>query len=171
MNYGSARVSTDGQSVEAQVRQLTKPDARRGSARWRAGPRPTAPSFAGCSASLRRGLDRHAARPAGAIHPDTLAAITGKRAGFRSLGQRHGGVLLTASPVDLDQCRSWPQIVPLRLQQGYRATMKSEMLTSDCAKESRIRAGKATHIGSPRHRPPSRWSGGMRRGPTTGSRG
>src|SRR6266851_6329293 len=52
MNYGYARVSTGGQSVDAQVRQLTKAGCRRCSARWQAARRPTARSFAACSASI-----------------------------------------------------------------------------------------------------------------------
>jgi Resolvase, N terminal domain len=53
MKYGYARVSTDGQSIEAQVRQLAKAGAKRYSAKWRAVPRPNARSFAACSTSLR----------------------------------------------------------------------------------------------------------------------
>ena len=51
MIYGYARVSTDGQSVDAQVRQLQGGGARRCSARWPAGPRPTAANFAARSTS------------------------------------------------------------------------------------------------------------------------
>ena len=70
MIYGYARISTDGQSVDAQVRQLTKAGCKKVFREWRAGPRPTARSFAGYSASLRRRrADGDAARPAGAINP------------------------------------------------------------------------------------------------------
>jgi hypothetical protein len=49
MIYGCARVSTDGQSVDAQVRQLTKAGCKkRCSAKWLAAQRPTARSFADC---------------------------------------------------------------------------------------------------------------------------
>ena len=41
MKYGYARVSTDGQNVDAQVRQLTKAGCKRCSAKWRAAQRPT----------------------------------------------------------------------------------------------------------------------------------
>ena len=71
MIYGYARVSTDGQSVDAQVRQLTKAGckkvfremasgAKTDRAQLRQGARP---------AGRRRRADGDAARPAGAIHP------------------------------------------------------------------------------------------------------
>jgi Resolvase, N terminal domain len=41
MKYGYARVSTDGQSVEAQVRQLTKAGCRKVLRETRAAPKPT----------------------------------------------------------------------------------------------------------------------------------
>ena len=52
--YGYARVSTDGQSVDAQVRQLTKAGCKKVFREVASGARPTARNFAGCSASLRR---------------------------------------------------------------------------------------------------------------------
>jgi DNA invertase Pin-like site-specific DNA recombinase len=63
MKYGYARVSTDGQSVDAQVRQLTK--------------------AAGDVLTVTR-LDRLARSTRDLLN--TLAAITAKKAGFRSLG-------------------------------------------------------------------------------------
>jgi DNA invertase Pin-like site-specific DNA recombinase len=47
MKYGYARVSTDGQSVDAQVRQLTKAGCKKVFREVAS----TAPSFAGCSTS------------------------------------------------------------------------------------------------------------------------
>jgi hypothetical protein len=58
MKYDCARVSTDGQGVDAQVRALTKVTVTR--------------------------LDRLARSTRDLLN--TLAAITGKKAGFRSLG-------------------------------------------------------------------------------------
>jgi DNA invertase Pin-like site-specific DNA recombinase len=49
MKYGYARVSTDGQSVDAQVRQLIKAGCKKSFAKWRAARRPIARSFADCS--------------------------------------------------------------------------------------------------------------------------
>src|SRR6266403_1622836 len=84
MKYGYARVSTDGQSVDVQVRQLTK---------------------AGCKKVFREvltvtRLDRLARSTRDLLN--TLAAITGKKAGFRSLGDTwadtttsHGRLMLT----------------------------------------------------------------------------
>jgi DNA invertase Pin-like site-specific DNA recombinase len=54
MKYGYARVSTDGQSVDAQVRQLTKAGCKTVFREVATEPRPTARSFAGCSTSLKR---------------------------------------------------------------------------------------------------------------------
>jgi hypothetical protein len=50
--YGYAQVSTDGQSVDAQIRQLRAAGAARCSAKWRAEPRPTGRSFADFSPKL-----------------------------------------------------------------------------------------------------------------------
>ena len=54
MKYGYARLSTDGQSVDAQVRRLTKVGCKKVFRESRAGRRLTAPSFAVRSTSLRR---------------------------------------------------------------------------------------------------------------------
>jgi hypothetical protein len=47
--YGYARVSTDGQSVDAKSASFARPAQARCSAKWRAEPRPTGRSFAGFS--------------------------------------------------------------------------------------------------------------------------
>ena len=108
LKYGYARVSTDGQSVDAQVRQLTRGRSREGvpgSGERRR--RPTARSCAGCSDQLDTGdvlmvtrLDRLARSTRDLLN--TLATITGKEAGFRSLGDTwadtttpHGRLMLT----------------------------------------------------------------------------
>ena len=107
MIYGYARVSTDGQSVDAQVRQLTRAGCTTGVPRSgeRGQDRPR---------QLRRVLDQLAAgdvlmvtrldRLARSTRDllNTLAAIAGKKAGFRSLGDAwadtttaHGRLMLT----------------------------------------------------------------------------
>jgi DNA invertase Pin-like site-specific DNA recombinase len=107
MKYGYARVSTDGQSVEAQVRQLTKAgckkvfrevasEAKTDRAQLR---RLLGQLEAGDVLTLTR-LDRLARSTRDLLN--TLAAITGKKAGFRSLGDAwadtttsHGRLMLT----------------------------------------------------------------------------
>jgi DNA invertase Pin-like site-specific DNA recombinase len=107
MIYGYARLSTDGQSVGAQVRQLS-----------RAGCQQVFREAAGEARSDRRQLHRALGQlAAGDVLVVTrldriarstrdllgiLAAITGKQAGFRSLGEgwtdtttRHGRVMLS----------------------------------------------------------------------------
>ena len=108
MIYGYARVSTDGQSVDAQVKQLARRRSRKGlSARRRAGRSPTGRNCAAPSTQLGKGdvlmvtrLDRLARSTRDLLN--TLAAITGKEAGFRSLGDTwadtttaHGRLMLT----------------------------------------------------------------------------
>jgi hypothetical protein len=91
MIYGYAQVSTDGQSIEAQVRQIRAAGyARECSAKPPAALEPTGRSFAGCLAEIGPGdvvivtrLDRLARSTRDLLN--TLAAITGKKAGFRSL--------------------------------------------------------------------------------------
>jgi DNA invertase Pin-like site-specific DNA recombinase len=107
MKYGYARVSTDGQSVEAQVRQLTKAgckkvfrevasEAKTDRAQLR---RLLGQLEAGDVLTVTR-LDRLARSTRDLLN--TLAAITGKKAGFRSLGDAwadtttsHGRLMLT----------------------------------------------------------------------------
>src|ERR1700757_3788799 len=107
MIYGYARVSTDGQSVEAQVRQLTKAGCAKVFRETASGVKTDRPQ-------LRRALDRLEAddvlmvtrldRLARSTRDllNTLAIITGKKAGFKSLGDAwadtttsHGRLMLT----------------------------------------------------------------------------
>src|ERR1700730_6969729 len=91
MIYGYARVSTDGQSVDAQVKQLRDAGAEKVF-------RETASGAKSDRAQLRRALDHigkgdvlmvtrldRLARSTRDLL-NTLAAITGQKAGFRSLG-------------------------------------------------------------------------------------
>jgi DNA invertase Pin-like site-specific DNA recombinase len=91
MKYGYARVSTDGQSVDAQVRQLIKAECKKVF-------REVASSAKTDRAQLRRLLDQlepgdvltvtrldRLARSTRDLL-NTLAAITAKKAGFKSIG-------------------------------------------------------------------------------------
>ncbi len=107
MKYGYARVSTDGQSVDAQVRQLTKAGCKKVFREVASGAKTD-------RAQLRRWLDQLEAgdvltvtrldRLARSTRDllNTLAAITAKKAGFKSLGDTwadtttsHGRLMLT----------------------------------------------------------------------------
>ena len=107
MKYGYARVSTDGQSVDTQVRQLTKAGCQKVFREVASGAKTD-------RAQLRRLLDQLEAgdvvtvtrldRLARSIRDllNTLATITGRKAGFRSLGDTwadtttsHGRLMLT----------------------------------------------------------------------------
>src|ERR1700723_2095387 len=107
MKYGYARVSTDGQSVEAQVRQLTRAGCKKVF-------RETASGAKTDRSQLRRALDQLDAgdvlvvtrldRLARSTRDllNTLATITDRKAGFRSLGDAwadtttaHGRLMLT----------------------------------------------------------------------------
>src|SRR5665213_1835209 len=91
MIYGYARVSTDGQSVDAQVRQLTKAGCEKVYREVASGAKTD-------RSQLRRALDRLVAgdvlmvtrldRLARSTRDllNTFAVITDKKAGFRSLG-------------------------------------------------------------------------------------
>ena len=106
MIYGYARVSTDGQSEAAQVRQLKKHGAGRVFREVASGARPTARSApllnqldAGDMLMVTR-LDRLARSTRDLLN--TLATVTDKKAGFRSLGDTwadtttpHGRLMLT----------------------------------------------------------------------------
>ena len=107
MKYGYARVSSDGQSVDAQVRQLTKAGCKKvfrevasGAKTDRAQLRRLLDQLAPGDVVTVTRLDRLARSTRDLLN--TLAAITGKKAGFRSLGDAwadtttaHGRLMLT----------------------------------------------------------------------------
>jgi DNA invertase Pin-like site-specific DNA recombinase len=107
MKYGYARVSTDGQSVDAQVRQLTKAGCKKVFREVPSGAKTD-------RAQLRRLLDVLNAGDVLTVTRldclarstrdllNTLAAITAKKAGFKSIGDTwadtttsHGRLMLT----------------------------------------------------------------------------
>src|SRR5260370_3868363 len=107
MKYGYARVSTDGQSVDAQVRQVTKAGCKKVFREVASGAKPP-------RAQLRRLLDQLDAGDVLTVTRldclarstrdllNTLATITAKKAGFKSLGDTwadtttsHGRLMLT----------------------------------------------------------------------------
>jgi DNA invertase Pin-like site-specific DNA recombinase len=107
MIYGYARVSTDGQSVEAQVRQLTKAGCKKVFREVASGAKTDRTQLRRSLAQLISGdvlmvtrLDRLARSTRDLLN--TLAAIADKKAGFRSLGDTwadtttaHGRLMLT----------------------------------------------------------------------------
>ncbi len=107
MIYGYARVSTDGQSVDAQVRQLTKAGCKRVFREVASGAKTDRTQLRRALAQLETGdvlmvtrLDRLARSTRDLLN--TLAAITDRKAGFRSLGDTwadtttpHGRLMLT----------------------------------------------------------------------------
>ena len=107
MLYGYARVSTDGQSVDAQVRHLTKAGCQKIYRETASGAKIDRPQLRRALAQLDAGdvlmvtrLDRLARSTRDLLN--TLAAITGRKAGFRSLGDAwadsttaHGRLMLT----------------------------------------------------------------------------
>jgi DNA invertase Pin-like site-specific DNA recombinase len=107
MKYGYARVSTDGQSVDAQVRQLTKAGRKQVFREVASGAKTDRAQLRRLLGRLEAGdvvtvtrLDR-LARPTRDLL-NTPATITGKNAGFRSLGDAcadtttaHGRLMLT----------------------------------------------------------------------------
>src|SRR5271156_1526317 len=107
MKYGYARVSTDGQSVEAQVRQLTKAGCKKvfrevasGAKTDRAQLRRLLNQLEADDVLMVTRLDRLARSTRDLLN--TLATITSKKAGFRSLGDTwadtttsHGRLMLT----------------------------------------------------------------------------
>ncbi len=107
MIYGYARVSTDGQSVDAQARQLTEAGCEKVYREVACGARADRARLGRVLAALGPGdvlvvtrLDRLARSTRDLLN--TLAAITGRRAGFRSLDDAwadtttpHGRLMLT----------------------------------------------------------------------------
>jgi DNA invertase Pin-like site-specific DNA recombinase len=107
MIYGYARVSTDGQSVDAQVRQLREAGAEKVFRETASGARLDRAQLRRALDHLDKGdvlmvtrLDRLARSTRDLLN--ALAAITGKKAGFRSLGDTwadtttaHGRLMLT----------------------------------------------------------------------------
>jgi DNA invertase Pin-like site-specific DNA recombinase len=107
MIYGYARVSTDGQSVEAQVKQLRAAGAEKIFRETASGAHADRPRLRSALAQLAAGdvllvtrLDRLARSTRDLLN--TLAAIAGRGARFRSLGDAwadttmaHGRLILT----------------------------------------------------------------------------
>jgi DNA invertase Pin-like site-specific DNA recombinase len=107
MKYGYARVSTDGQSVDAQVRTLSKAGCTKVFREVASGAKTDRSQLRRVLDQLDAGdvlmvtrLDRLARSTRDLLN--TLAAITGKKAGFRSLGDAwadtttaHGRLMLT----------------------------------------------------------------------------
>jgi DNA invertase Pin-like site-specific DNA recombinase len=107
MIYGYARVSTDGQSIDAQVRQLTKGGCKKVFREVASGAKTDRAQLRRLIASLSAGdvvtvtrLDRLARSTRDLLN--TLATIASKKAGFRSLGDTwadtttaHGRLMLT----------------------------------------------------------------------------
>ena len=107
MIYGYARVSTDGQSVDAQVSQLTRAGCRKVFREVASGAKTDRAQLHRLLDALASGdvltvtrLDRLARSTRDLLN--TLATITGRKAGFRSLGDTwadtttpHGRLMLT----------------------------------------------------------------------------
>ena len=107
MIYGYARVSTDGQSVDAQVRQLTEARCQKVFREVASGAQTDRAQLRRLLDTLNPGdvvtvtrLDRLARSSRDLLN--TLATITGRQAGFRSLGDTwadtttaHGRLMLT----------------------------------------------------------------------------
>ena len=107
MKYGYARVSTDRQRVDAQVRQLTKAGCKKVFREVASGAKTDRAQLRRLLDQLEAGdvvtvtrLDRLARSTRDLLN--TLATITGRKAGFRSLGDTwadtttsHGRLMLT----------------------------------------------------------------------------
>ena len=165
MIYGYARVSTDGQSVAAQVAQLTKAGAAKvyretasGAQTDRAQLRKALAALEADDVLVVTRLDRLARSTRDLLN--TLAAITDRKAGFRSLGDTwadtttaHGRLMLTVLgglaefERELIRARTSegraravaagvkmgrkPKLTPHQVKEGYAASMpESECATS-----------------------------------------
>jgi DNA invertase Pin-like site-specific DNA recombinase len=107
MKYGYARVSTDGQSVDAEVRQLTKAGCKKVFREVASGAKTDRAQLRRLLDQLEAGdvltvtrLDRLARSTRELLN--TLATITANQAGFKSLGDKwadtttsHGRLMLT----------------------------------------------------------------------------
>jgi DNA invertase Pin-like site-specific DNA recombinase len=107
MKYGYARVSTDGQSVDAQVRQLTKAGCKKVFREVASGAKTDRAQLRKLLAGVEAGdvvmvtrLDRLARSTRDLLN--TLGTIADRKAGFRSLGDTwadtttsHGRLMLT----------------------------------------------------------------------------
>ena len=126
MKYGYARVSTDGQSVDAQVRQLTKAGCKKVFREVASGAKTDRAQLRRLLDQLEAGdvltvtrLDRLARSTRDLLN--TLGAIADRKAGFRSLGDTwadtttsHGRLILT-EPSGREQQRP-VQSVPRHLR-------------------------------------------------------
>ncbi len=100
MNYGYARVSTDGQSVDAQVRQLTKAGCKKvfrevasGAQTDRVQLRRLLDQLGAGDVLIVTRLDRLARSTRDLLN--TFAAITDRKAGLRSLGDTWAGTTMS----------------------------------------------------------------------------
>jgi hypothetical protein len=110
MIYGYARVSTDGQSEAAQVRQLRAAGAKKVYREVASGTKTDRPQLRRLLAEVGPGdvvtvtrLDRLARSTRELLN--TLAAITGKKAGFRSLADAWADTTTGARAFDADRPR------------------------------------------------------------------
>jgi DNA invertase Pin-like site-specific DNA recombinase len=110
MIYGYARVSTDGQSVDAQVRQLTKAGCKKVFRETASGAKIDRAELRKAIAKLDAGdvlivtrLDRLARSTRDLLN--TLATIADHNAGFRSLGDTWARHHDTARPPYADRAR------------------------------------------------------------------
>jgi len=108
MKYGYARVSTDGQSVDAQVRQLTKAGCKKVFREVASGGKTDRAQLRRLLDQLEAGdvltvtrLDRLARSTRDLLN--TLATITGKKAGFRSLGDAWADTAVLGGLAEFDR--------------------------------------------------------------------
>ncbi len=143
MKYGYARVSTDGQSVDAQVGQLTKAGCKKVFREVASGAKTDRAQLRRLLGMLDAGdvltvmrLDRLARSTRDLL--SALAAITVKSAGFKSLGDTwadtttsHGRLMLSLCRhrIKLSGVHDWEMTVlgtdPGRVRQGERGDRRS----------------------------------------------